>query len=422
MASCAQIEPMLQAYVDGELAASQALIAEQHVGECPQCSALCARQKACSALLFEALHTHRLDTDFTPAVMAHLPEMELSRLNAHDVTWRAKHPRTRASRFFTFLPPLAAVLLLVLSAAIFLSWPPDNAGDTQFGMVTHQEGTVFRSEDLGTDTSRVVSGTFIGEEERFETREEAGLILSLAGPSHVKMAENTRVQVSSAREIAVEQGRVWLSVCDDGDLFRVQTPAGSVTVFGTVFEVLVSGESTVVTVGEGRVQVENDCTFATLTRGEQVAIALGKAVLKPYDVDPESVLAWASALQPDPSAEKRFIDLIPMRQSVVRGVHAYVFPTSHRAIQSLTFHWTPDIYSSGHAAYNVYVSDESMRPLFQAYLDSGIFNNQTTKSYVLAVPAHLAFEETSVITITVLPDSSIGKIKTPFTEIKAMLE
>ena len=116
MASCTQIDGLLQGYIDGELGASERVILEQHVSECATCAALLRRHQRSSAALFEAYSGDRLTRDLSAQVLEHLPELESSRENVEDLNWRAKHPGYFHGRMRQIVPAAAAVLLVVLGA------------------------------------------------------------------------------------------------------------------------------------------------------------------------------------------------------------------------------------------------------------------------------------------------------------------
>ncbi|MCC6145082.1 MAG: zf-HC2 domain-containing protein, partial [Candidatus Hydrogenedentes bacterium] len=74
MASCTQVESLIQAFLDGELADSERIILEEHVSHCGGCEGLVKRQRQSAAILYEAFREDRLDVDMTSNIMAHLPE------------------------------------------------------------------------------------------------------------------------------------------------------------------------------------------------------------------------------------------------------------------------------------------------------------------------------------------------------------
>ena len=92
MASCTQIDNLLQAYIDGELGASERVILEQHLSDCAACAGLLRRQQRSSAALFEAYSAGRLTRDLSNQVLNHLPELESDREDVENINWRAKHP------------------------------------------------------------------------------------------------------------------------------------------------------------------------------------------------------------------------------------------------------------------------------------------------------------------------------------------
>ena len=243
MASCTRIETLFQAYIDGELGQADKVILEQHLSECSACVKVLEQQKATSAMLFEVLREKRLTHSMRNMVMAHLPEMEdtvtpvLPTMRSHsdvrtvaEVNWRAKHPRPRLYR--TLLPVLAASLLLMFSLAVLIgSWPEHIAEESVIGMVTYAGGKALSNEQNSIERNEVKLKGKIDFGERFITQEKSSLMLSLAGASHLKVAEKTRLKVITDREISVEQGKVWLDVGKDDRLFKVSTPFGKVIVY-----------------------------------------------------------------------------------------------------------------------------------------------------------------------------------------------
>jgi len=422
VASCTQIDNLLPAYVDGELSDSEKVILEQHVSGCRSCEALLRRQKTCSAVLFEALGEHRLATDMTPTIMAHLPEMDFTYQVAHEVTWRAKHPQKRTKVLLALFPALAPALLLVLGVALGDAWPPaDSDGIRQVGMITYQDGKALRSRDESTDRQRVALRSVVNAKERFETGEKAGLLIGLAGPTQVKVDENTRVKVDHERKISVETGRVWLDVCKHESYFRVTTPAGDITVFGTIFNVEVKDDCTLVTVSEGEVQVQNDVTFTVIGPGQQAELRAGQKPLKTQTVDPVAATSWAETIQPDPDANKLFLSTIKIDNlTIIRGEQVFVLDIRKHAVRTITFEWKPDPFTTGHCGYHIYVADDRMKPLFKAHIDAKNFDEKGQTSFDVIVPDDVDLSNVAVAHVSVLPDNRTGVIETSFTEVAAL--
>lgn len=423
MASCGQIDGLLQAYIDGELSPAETVVLEQHLSECRACNATLNRQRASCALLFEALGEHRLQGDLTAAVMAHLPEMELPVHSDHDVTWRTKHPKQRFWGTSAMMPVYAAVVMAVLGLAIVFSWPGNNEsiGLDKIGMVMFARGQIFSSDDSSIERRAVTLRKVISENERLETAEKAAALVGIAGPTQLKVDENSRVKISDERQLNLETGRIWLSVAKDKRLFRVITPRGLVTVFGTVFSVEVNPEATIVTVEEGEVTVENDTRFTTLKPNQRVVVTASDSPLIPISVDARSLMAWAQEIQPDEHALMAFNASIKPRQAGrIPAIQVFVVPTWNRPIHSITFEWKPDKKVQSYAGYFIYVSDDHMTPLFRGHIEAQVFSDPSLENFELAIPPDVAVTDVTMLHIDIVPDHSTGNVETPFTEIFAL--
>lgn len=423
MASCAQVESLIQAYVDGELGASEKAILEEHISECRMCTAALKRQRYTAALLFETLADHRLNHDLAPMVLAHLPEMDPNHLRtSHDVTMRTKQQGDYPYLLRALAPAMALAILLVLGMMLALSWPPEGTADMRaVGMVTHQEGKILRSHESSTDRRHIAVKTIVRENERFETDADAALMIALAGPTLMKAGKNTRLKVINEREVSVEIGQIWLSVCKDQRSFRVTTPSGDITVFGTVFNVEVRPDSTVVTVESGNVQVSNNVAFTQLGAGEQTQLIVEKKPLEKSQVDAHGLMAWADAIQPDPDAQHYFAETIkPQTIKVLRAEQVFVVDTSDHTVHSITFEWQTRPALGSHCGYNIYVSDDQMNPLFKGHIPGSVFLDMERSEYELVVPDGVPIENKSVLHISVVPDTTAGTIETPFTEVAAL--
>lgn len=424
MASCTQVSSLLQAYIDGELSDAEKVVFEQHIVECRACEALLHRQKATSALLFEVLGENRLRQDLSSRVLAHLPEMDRAAEISRQMTLRVKQPSRRGRVLFTFVPALAAVLLLILGVALLLAWPaPTPAGPAPIGMVTYQEGMALRGNDQDTERRRVTLRSRVNARERFETEDRAALVIGISGPTQLKIDEKSRVKIDNKRQVSLETGRIWLHVAKERDSFRVITPSSVITVFGTKFSVEVLDDITKVIVESGKVLVENDVAFTNVGPGESVQLALGQKPLEKVPANTGELMAWAAALLPDRSAEQLFTDTIkPGGAKVIRAMQVFVVPTGKHALPSITFEWQPDPFTSGHSSYHIYISDDRLQPLFPGFIDAQTFANKSRHAFELVVPDDVDLRDVSVLHIDVVPDFRTGRIETPFTDVYALTQ
>jgi transmembrane sensor len=149
---------------------------------------------------------------------------------------------------------------------------------------------VQRDQGVGTDLGAV---ELFGSDE-FLTEAEPATV-GLRDGTVVRLAPESRLRVharQAAREVSLD-GRGYFAVASDPESpFTVHSPAGTVTVLGTRFDVTVAGEDLRVIVIEGSVRLT--------ARGSQVVVRAGQLaqVLKgnlvpPVDVpDPASMIGW----------------------------------------------------------------------------------------------------------------------------------
>ena len=422
MASCTQVGTLTQAFIDGELSQAETAIFKQHVAKCSRCEQTLEKQQAAAALLFEVLGEDRLQDDMSAVVLAHLPEMDREvHIDAHALTYRTKHPRARANAFVTVLSALVPALIIVLALALVVSWPPPEEKRPVVGMITQQHGTAFQSVVAGTEREGVALRTKLACDIRLETKDDAALMVGLAGPSQVKIDANSRVRIGDERKLSVETGQVWLDVCRDGRLFVVSTPAGDITVFGTAFNVEVVDGRCIVTVEEGVVQLENDVTFTEVRKGERAELAPGVKPIKKWKTDIDEALHWARAIQPNLNVQKEFEETIkPQEQTIIHAEkNLFLLSILGRPAKFISLEWDAP-YTVNHCGYSVYFIDENRQPLFESAIEASIFNDPDRHSYQIAIPGDIDLRRVSVLQMRMVPDHQSGAIQTKFAEVSAL--
>lgn len=423
MASCTQIERMFQAHIDGELGQSDTVILEHHLADCPACVALLrSHQRAC-AHICEAFAADRLTHSLAAKVLEHVPELEhVAALDVEAVNWRAKHPIGRWARAARWMPVAAGAVLLILAVTLLSQWPASpGAGSGVIGVVTHCRGHAKCSEYDSVRRDLVALKGFVKCGQRYETDSGDTLMLTLAGPTQVKLNQNTRIRLYDERKLTVETGTIWLDVGKDGRLFRVITPSGGITVFGTSFEVAVDAEKTTVTVAEGRVQVENEFAFRELLPGQQAELIMGSPIV-PRTVDVQARMAWASRIKPDQGAMSIFAKkvLAPGTGAQLRAQPVWVIKDLNgRAVRSIQLEWEPDGYGSGHSGYDLYISDDKMQPLFKAHVAGRVFADKDISEYSIVVPGK-PISGVNVLHIKIVPDFIGGRIETSFGKVEVL--
>lgn len=428
MASCIQIEGMLQSYMDDEVSTSERLLIEEHLKSCEMCASRFQMTRATAASVFDVLRQYHLQEDFTSKVMAHLPDIPPAVSINESLRQQAFNERGRTRRWFLnavrLIPVVMPLILFVMAGLLWFAWPSNIAGSVQaLGMIMHSDGsTVKMYTDQGQE-DRMHARDNICAGDIFETGDEGRLLLGLMGPSHITVFENSVVQVRAPRVIVLEKGRVFFDVFREARQFQVHTPDGRITVFGTSFQVDIQSGGTEVTVANGEVMVENDTDFLRLHRNTQV---LFNSVRKPIirtNIDATPYVQEARVVRPDAAAEHQFLTRIvndaPSAQAIP-AEQVFVVETGGRPVSALLLKWTPDPYATGHAGYNVYVSDSSMLPLFKIRIASSTFQDKEQSEVRIATPAVMRNHEMETLHITIMPEINYGQVETTFTEVAAI--
>ena len=425
MASCRQIESMLQAKIDGELGHAEGVIFDQHLAECKVCARLLRHQQRTTAFLFEVLAKDRLSRDLRQGVMENLPEMEPLRIDVQGVNWREKTPKTRKNWWASLVPAVAALVLVCLAIPLYWAWPRFPAANIEaVGVITQSQGMAKTCMDYRGAQVPIALRSLIGCGYRFETGPNARLMLTLRGPSHIRVDENTRLRVCDDRELSIETGRVLLDVSKSERQFIVDTPSGKITVFGTLFDVVVNSEKTIVTLKSGLVQVENAVASAELHPGQQIVMMRNQKHLQPQEIDVASVMQWADTLVLDQEAYNLFARKIE-QQSIAQLPAEEVFAvittkdSVARPVSSFYVTWEPDSRTTGHCSYDVHVYNGSMVELFKDRIDGSVFADENRRNYEINVPGE-PIRNVDVIHIKLVPDFGAGNIKTSFVKVWAL--
>ncbi len=430
MASCTRIENSLQTRIDGELGDAERVILEQHIAECPHCAQLLRDHQWLSALLFEAFSVDRLTHPIRQAVLERLPEMEVPPPEIEDLNWRAKHPNKWSHRMAHVVPVAAVAILVFLTIILRFSYPDDPSYFNVYrperpavGVVTQLHGEPMRIALEETRRMPTALTTLARPGDRFETTAGTQMMLSLAGPTLVKLDENTRLKVSDARRLSVESGTIWLDVAHDGSLFKVLTPAGMVTVFGTVFSVRVDGDRMTVTVESGHVQVESGEHLYQLHDNQQVMVSPSEAPAGPHEVDASEVHRWAAAIQPDQTAQAFFEEIVDesANSEELPGRIAFVIDTLQDGrtseVDAIRIYWDTNNLPENGASYDVTVSDGSGRLLRQARLTADLIRNRKDGYFDVILDEPIRRVRTLVVRL--IPDLKSGLEEIDSFEVKA---
>lgn len=394
MASCTQIDYLLQAYVDNALGHAERLILGHHVEECARCKKLLREHQQSSAMLFEALADQRLHRDLTPSILENLPELDTVPVDVADLNKRAKHPRVFRERTRRLIPVAAAILLVVLAGVIHKNWPEPSMDERILGVVISSNGEAYRVTSVTNEKTVAELKSFVKSGEVFETGPGATLMLAILGPTHIKMNQNSRILIHHSRRIEVTRGEALLDVGKDDKVFKVLTPSGEITVFGTTFDVLVSADRTEVVVEEGHVQIETeDETFQPtkhlIESGQQVSVSRGRVPELSNNVDVYHVTKWARRIVADEEAKAIFINQVQPNHETAEASGELIYPirTNNQPVKAVRIRWEPSKAPmfAGHCDYAIYVYTDVdyQNLLFKGTIDGSVFADRTRASYEL---------------------------------------
>ncbi len=434
MVSCTRIESTLQAYVDGELGDSDRAIFEQHLEECAACRDSLKKQQRTNALLFSVYTEDRLTHSLRSRVITHLPVMAVTPRDSDSVVdlinQRAKNPRTLWGVVGRLMPVAAAAILVFVALILNYSYSSTDANElataTSVGMITQATGIAEHAPGNGPEVKTAELQSYVMRGDRFETRIGSGIMIALTGPTSLKIGDASRVLINDQRNITLEHGQIWLDVGRDGKLFKVHTPRGDVTVFGTCFSVSYVNEETTVTVERGEVQVEKGNAFRALEGGEQARVLANGSLTEPAVVDAKAQNSWARRIMPDPLSENAFAKRLQVKapSGELPARLVYMVNTYGKEVSSLRLYWQPQRtggqVDANYCAYDIYVSSEaSGDPIMHKKIDGNQFAGAV--GFSLDVPLDSPVTDATSLEIRLVPDYANGGKELSDVDIKCVV-
>jgi hypothetical protein len=150
---------------------------------------------------------------------------------------------------------ILVVVLAVVGAVYFMIFPPAESPAT----LVVRAGTVDVNSGNGWRTA--TSGMQLSADYSVRTGTDGDAVVIFFGASALRLGPNTEIRLSEilANATSVEQisGQTWSRILKVSGIekYEIETPTTVATVRGTGFAVVVSGNDTDVTVGEGAVNV-----------------------------------------------------------------------------------------------------------------------------------------------------------------------
>jgi len=297
MASCERIAPILQAYVDDELAPWERLMVEHHVHDCVICQEELREVTTSSAALFESLAPYRLPATFHDRVMNRLPAKLVGALGSRGAHVESGHASKRIERL-SWWTLAGAVAVLVLAFAIIVYKYPEPIQPVQIGMVTGVDGASKMAHAYEEQLRDTVVRELVFSGDRFVTSSDGKLILALEGRSEIRVNVGTELWTDNERFIRLVRGEMWGRVAGGNRVFTVQTRNGDITVTGTEFNIRATHNVTTVAVARGKVLFETAAGFTEVTAGQTSSAEAGLAPRQVQGVPAVEVGTWARDVVP----------------------------------------------------------------------------------------------------------------------------
>lgn len=192
--------------------------------------------------------------------------------------WQTTIGRRRRRRQAAGLAVAATVLIGMFLALDLLRVP--TPAPQQVAAIDKSFGPVYvlgeQAEMRLSDITAIVAGQTV------VTGERAGLAIAWGGGGSLRLDQNTRVEFADSKSIFLQYGRVYfdsreaaiVAGFDAGDspAFLLGTPHAAVRHVGTQYMARVTDETLVVSVREGKVEIDGNYFDHQAVRGEQVTL------------------------------------------------------------------------------------------------------------------------------------------------------
>lgn len=420
MARCSQIEPELQAYLDGELSRAKELIVEEHLATCSSCKNEFEKLRKSNAYLYETLSPYKLNESLDEHIMKRLPEIDTSFNLTHQITLRVKHQDESPYSFSNIFPYLALAAMTILGVFIFVSWPHREITDTQkIGIAVNIGGESSIIENNLNNLLKENNLTPLKNDNYVETKENSVVYSYLKGNTVLKLASNTRIRILDERTVNLEKGKVWFDIGRNKKVFRVNTPQGSVTVFGTQFQVEVNSTDVLTTVLRGEVTVETSNRFVVLRENQQVLMKNNIFASEVQKCDAKAIIEWAEEVKPSDRILQKVATYFAEPTPLPIGTPAsqiFVVPIQKKEVSSLVLEW--DKQKVVNSNFTIYASDDELKPLFRYKLTNDMLSS-FEGVVSIPIPGDISLKNVKILHIEIISDDLEDSSTMPFEKVFA---
>lgn len=209
-------------------------------------------------------------------------------------TWEARQRHTRRRRYLL----AGAAAAGIAAIGLVLLWPAPHSVAPPVSVATVER--VFGEVVVSGSEARLQPGAAVPRARALRTVGDSMTGLRLANGASLRIAPATVVQLDTAREFELVQGRIYLDTtgAPPAVQFVVRTPAGEVRDVGTQFEVY-SGDAQVrVRVRDGEIEFATASGTVAARRGEALVATPGRGVLRQRFAPTDPAWDWARSLAP----------------------------------------------------------------------------------------------------------------------------
>ncbi len=375
-----------------------------------------------NAYLYESLSPYRLDESLDEHILKKLPEINTHLYQSHQITLRVKHQDESPYSFSNIFPYIALAAMTILGIFIFLSWPHQEIEESQrVGIAINIEGNSSIIKNDINNKMKENNITSLVNDNYIETKESSSVYTYLKGNSVLKIAENTRVKIIDERTINLEKGKVWFDVGKDKKVFRVNTPQGSVTVFGTQFQVEVLSNEVITTVHRGEVTVETSNQFVVLKGNQQVSLKNNTFTTEVKTCNCREILSWANKITLPEQVLQKISSSFSSSNSLPISTPAsqvFVVPIQRKEISSLELIWDKEKINSQNSNFTIYASDDELKPLFRYKLTNDLLTSLDGKVSI-PVPNNISLQNVKILHIEIISDDLEDSSLMPFSKVYA---
>jgi ferric-dicitrate binding protein FerR (iron transport regulator) len=190
--------------------------------------------------------------------------------------WRQISDRRKRHRWMIGFAAAASLLVTIGVVVQFAGGVSATEPGVRLAQVKNLTGTALANGPGREDISPLDSGDWLLSGQYLETARGSAIALHWTNGQSVRLDENTRMQLNSAQDIGLKQGRIYVDTNEhagDANILAISTPAGELRHVGTQYMTEVTPAGTTVSVRSGTVLIDLSGTGHMVKQGEQLSIS-----------------------------------------------------------------------------------------------------------------------------------------------------